>query len=105
MARNLDRIKRVPTKVEAGLDNRGTILHKARFLPGATGLETEVWTDARNVEFDPLPETVVSVTKSIAETPDYWVFHQLDDTIVASPCDTNHTVQFMSTFNVVCNNL
>jgi hypothetical protein len=40
MARNLDRIKKVPTKVEAGLDNRGTILHKARFLPGATGLET-----------------------------------------------------------------
>jgi hypothetical protein len=49
MARNLDRIKKIPTKVEAGLDNRGTILHKARFLPGATGLETEVWTEARKV--------------------------------------------------------
>jgi hypothetical protein len=56
-------------------------------------------------EFDPLPETVVSVTKSIAQTPDYWVLRQLDDTIVASPCDTDHTVQFMSTFTAVCNNL
>jgi hypothetical protein len=49
MARNLERIKKVPAKVEAGLDNRSTILHKARFLPGATGLETEVWTEARDV--------------------------------------------------------
>jgi hypothetical protein len=52
-------------------------------------------------EFDPLPETVVSLTKSIAKTPDYWILRQLDDTIVASPSDTNHTVQFMSSFNIV----
>ncbi len=56
-------------------------------------------------EFDPLPDTVVALTKTIANTPDYWVLRQLDDTLVASPCDTNHTVQFMSSFNVVCNNL
>jgi hypothetical protein len=49
MARNLEKIKRIPMKVEAGFDNRSTILHKARFLPGATGLETEVWTEARDV--------------------------------------------------------
>ncbi len=56
-------------------------------------------------EFDPLPETVVALTKIIANTPDYWVLRQLDDTLIVSPCDTNHTVQFIATFNVVCNNL
>ncbi len=49
--------------------------------------------------------TVVALTKIIANTPDYWVLRQLDDTLVVSPCDTNHTVQFISSFNVVCNNL
>ncbi len=56
-------------------------------------------------EFDPLPETVVNVSKIIANTPDYWVLRQLDDTIVVSPCDTNYTTQFMSSFVTVCNNL
>jgi hypothetical protein len=47
LARNLDREKQNPKHVSAGQDNGADILHEARFLPGPTCKQTEVWLQAR----------------------------------------------------------
>ncbi len=55
MARNLDCSKKYPKQIPAGEDNREDILHKARFLPGYTGQNTEFWLRARKeVGLDPV---------------------------------------------------
>jgi hypothetical protein len=47
LARNLEAAKKNPTQVQAGIDNRSDILHPARFMPGPTCKNTEVWLAAR----------------------------------------------------------
>ena len=47
LAKNLEKIKSNPQKIEAGEDNRSDILHKARFLGGHTCRNTEIWLQAR----------------------------------------------------------
>jgi hypothetical protein len=47
LAKNLDKLKKTPTKVEAGEDNRSNILHSARFLGGHTCCNSEIWLNAR----------------------------------------------------------
>ena len=47
LAKNLEKLKKNPTKVEAGLDNRSDVLHAARFLGGHTCRNSEIWLQAR----------------------------------------------------------
>ncbi len=47
LAKNLEKAKQIPRQVLAGQDNRADILHEARFLPGHTCKNTEVWLHAR----------------------------------------------------------
>jgi hypothetical protein len=47
LAKNLEKMKKCPVKVEAGEDNRADILHAARFLGGHTCKHTEIWLQAR----------------------------------------------------------
>jgi hypothetical protein len=47
LAKNLEQAKKYPKLVPAGQDNRADILHEARFLPGPTCKQTEVWLTAR----------------------------------------------------------
>ncbi len=47
LAKNLEKAKLYPQDVPAGQDNRATLLHEARFLPGPTCKQTEVWLAAR----------------------------------------------------------
>lgn len=53
-------------------------------------------------DFDPLPDTVVSITKTSANIPHRWVTRQLDDTIVVSPQNSNITRKFVTTFRSIC---
>ena len=56
-------------------------------------------------DFDPLAETIVNVTKTLSNTPDYYVLRQLDDSIVVAPKETTHAETFYRTFKTVCKNL
>ncbi len=47
LAKNLEKAKLYPQDVPAGQDNWATLLHEARFLPGLTCKQTEVWLAAR----------------------------------------------------------
>ena len=47
MAKNLEKVKKNPKKVERGLDNRADILHDARFLGGHICKNSEIWLKAR----------------------------------------------------------
>ena len=47
MSRNLEKSKKIPKQVPAGQDNRADILHKARFLPGHTAKNSDIWLQAR----------------------------------------------------------
>jgi hypothetical protein len=49
LAKNLEKIKKFPSKIQFGEDNRADVLHDARFLGGHTCLHTEVWLRARKV--------------------------------------------------------
>jgi hypothetical protein len=49
MAKSLEAIKKQPTTVEAGLDDRSTQLHPARFLGGAVCSAKRLWQAARDV--------------------------------------------------------
>jgi hypothetical protein len=49
LAKNLEKAKKVPKQVPAGLDNRADLLHEARFLPGHTCKNTELWLRAREL--------------------------------------------------------
>jgi len=47
LAKNLEKLKKNPTKIEAGEDNRSDVLHSARFLGGHTCRNSEIWLKAR----------------------------------------------------------
>jgi hypothetical protein len=47
MAKNLEKIKKNPKKVEKGVDNRADILHEGRFLGGHICKNSEIWLKAR----------------------------------------------------------
>jgi hypothetical protein len=47
LAKNLEKIKKFPSKIQAGEDNRADKLHEARFLGGHTCRHTDVWLQAR----------------------------------------------------------
>ena len=48
MAKNLEKSKLSPTEVVSGWDNRADMLHEARFLPGHTCKNAEIWLQARS---------------------------------------------------------
>jgi hypothetical protein len=48
LAKNLEKLKKNPVKVDAGEDNRADVLHEARFLGGHTCRHTEIWLKARS---------------------------------------------------------
>ena len=47
MAKNLEKIKINPKKVEKGLDNRADIIHESRFLGGHICKNSDIWLKAR----------------------------------------------------------
>ena len=47
MAKNLEKIKKNPKKIEKGTDNRADILHDARFLGGHICKNSDIWLKAR----------------------------------------------------------
>jgi hypothetical protein len=47
LAKNLEQAKKFPKLVPAGKDNRADMLHEARFLPGPTCKQTDIWLAAR----------------------------------------------------------
>jgi hypothetical protein len=56
-------------------------------------------------EFDPLPDTINSICKSIVNIPPLWVTRQLDDTIFAAPAHSMYAEQYYNTFRTVCKNI
>jgi hypothetical protein len=44
---NQQQLEKNPTRVETGFDDRKRVLHKARFLVGATGTAQQLWLEAR----------------------------------------------------------
>ncbi len=56
-------------------------------------------------EFDPLPDTINAICKTIVNIHPQWVLRQLDDTIFAAPAYTHYAEQYYNTFRTVCNNL
>jgi hypothetical protein len=56
-------------------------------------------------EFDPLPETINTICKTIVNMPAAWVLRQLDDSIFGAPAHTSYAEQYYNTFRTVCNNL
>jgi hypothetical protein len=51
MAKNLEKLKKIPAKTEAREDNRAVKLHWSRFLGRHICVNTEIWLKARNIEF------------------------------------------------------
>jgi len=47
MAKNLEKIKKNPKKIEKGLDNRADIIHDSRFLGGHICKNSDIWLKAR----------------------------------------------------------
>jgi hypothetical protein len=52
--------------------------------------------------FDSLAETIVSVVKTMANTPENCVFRQLDDISIVAPRDSNIAELFVKKLNEVC---
>jgi len=60
---------------------------------------------AAPAEFDPLPETINAICKTIVKIHPQCVTRQLDDTIFAAPAHTTYAEQYYDTFQNVCKNL